>query len=125
MAKNKGQSGKPDWLLEVSNDAGDHFVGNLPAQAKANQLARQLKGAGAVPDTDEKLSQLPASMAKRIVNSRDRHQYRFRIEREWNKNEDLEPDSDFEPEETDNDEILENNEVRNEWPKQYRYGHRY
>lgn len=108
MAKNKGQSDKPDVLFEVSNDLGDHFVGNLPAQAKANQLARQLKGAGAVPDTDEKLKQLPGPVAKRIVDSRDKAQYRFRIEREWEASEDLEA-------EQDDDSILEPNEVPNEY----------
>jgi hypothetical protein len=111
---------KPDVLFEVSNDFGDHFVGQVPdTPGTQAQLKKLFKSGGAVPDTDESLSQLPASIAKRVVNSRDRHQYRFRIEREWNKNEDLEPDSDFEPEETDNDEILENNEVPNEWPKRY------
>jgi hypothetical protein len=79
------------------------------------------KGAGAVPDTDERLSEIPASMAKRIVSSRDKGQHRFRIEKEYTKNEDLEPDSDFEPEETDNDEIREFDEVPNEWPKRYRF----
>jgi hypothetical protein len=108
MAKNKGQSDKPDWLLEVSNDAGDYFVGNLPAQAKANQLARQLKQAGAVPDTDEKLTQLPGPVAKRIVDSRDKAQYRFKIEREWEASEDLEA-------EQDDDSILEPNEVPNDY----------
>jgi hypothetical protein len=110
MAKNKGQSDKPDWLFEVSNDAGDHFVGHLPlpAQAQANQLARQLKQAGAVPDTDEKLTQLPGPVAKRIVDTRDKAQYRFRIEREWEASEDLEA-------EQDDDSILEPNEVPNEY----------
>jgi hypothetical protein len=108
MAKNKGQSDKPDWLLEVSSDLGDHFVGRLPAQAQANQLARQLKQAGAVPDTDEKLTQLPGPVAKRIVDARDKAQYRFKIEREWDNTEDLEA-------EQDDDSILEPDEVPNEY----------
>ena len=117
---------KPDILFEVSNDAGDHIVGQVPdSPGTQAELKKLFKGAGVVPDTDEKLTQLPGSVAKRLINTRDKAQHRFRIEKEWDKNEDLEPDSDFEPEETDNDEILENNEVRNEWPKRYRYGHRY
>jgi hypothetical protein len=117
---------KPDVLFEISNDAGDHFVGQVPdSPGTQAELKKLFKAGGAVPDTDESLGQLPASIAKRVVSSRDKAQHRFRIEKEYNKNEDLEPDSDFEPEETDNDEIIENNEVRNDWPKQYRYGHRY
>lgn len=84
---------------EISNDAGDHVVFEVPAK-KEGKVRRIMRENKIEHDRDEQASQ-KYNAAKR--NQRDPHQHRYHMDKVVNPNEDLEP-------EVDNDSITERNE---------------
>ena len=99
-----------ETLIEISNGRGDHYVASVPDKAVKN-VEFTLEQAGAVPDTDESLSQKPN--AERVHSRRDLNEFRYRSAKAFTRDENLEDSYDREgiderePEESDNDEIIE------------------
>lgn len=87
---------------EISSDDGTHIVYEVPTN-KAKTVDRIMRAAGVDRDRDEELSK-DARVARRMVESRDPRQLRYRQGRVTDETEDLEP-------EVDDDGILEPNEV--------------
>ena len=88
-------------VFEVSNDKGDHWVGDVPSSA-VDDVSRQLKDAGAIPDRDEQTVAKYINAAQ-IVDSRDGDQHRFKAERVIDEREDLEDNGDREEDKSDSE----------------------
>ncbi len=80
-------------LIEISNDSGDHYVADIPTQG-VRETEKALRDAGVDRDDDERL--VNTYQPKRIVDSRDSKQHRYRSERVVDKGEDLEDSYDRE-----------------------------
>jgi hypothetical protein len=95
---------KPDEedrsLVEISNDAGDHWVADIPT-SEVKETEQALRDAGLEQDNDDCLINIFG--ARRIVDNRDAQQCRYRSERVVNESEDLEA-------EQDDDSLTERNE---------------
>ncbi len=86
-------------VFEVSNDDGDHWVGDVPSSA-VDDVSRQLQDAGVIPDRDEETVSKYINAAQ-IVEDRDSDQYSFRAERVIDEGEDLEDNGDREEDKSD------------------------
>lgn len=79
-------------LIEIGNDAGDHYVADLPTNAVSG-VEKELRKAGVEPDTDElDFKGQPASRVQRMLAKRDSNQHRYRSGRVVDEGEDLEED---------------------------------
>jgi hypothetical protein len=88
-------------LVEISNDAGDHYVVNIPSQG-VQETEKALRDAGVQQDTDEQL--LNTYQPSRIVDSRDPKQHRYRSAPVVDQGEDLEDTYDQENDQSDREE---------------------
>ena len=87
-------------VFEVSNDNGDHWVGDVPTRA-VDDVAKKLKDAGVTPDRDETVAKY--INATQIVESRDSNQYRFKAEPVIEEGEELEDNGDREEDKSDSE----------------------
>lgn len=85
-------------LIEISNDAGDHWVADIPTDGVA-ETERTLREAGIERDIDEQL--LNTYQSYRIVDRRDSKQHRYRSEQVVDEQEDLEDSHDQENDTSD------------------------
>ena len=88
-------------VFEVSNDKGDHWVGDVPSSA-VDDVSRQLKDAGAIPDRDAETVAKYINAAQ-IVEARDSDQHRFKAERVIDEGEELEDNGDREEDKSDSE----------------------
>lgn len=88
-------------VFEVSNDEGDHWVGDVPSDA-VDDVSRQLKDAGVEPDRDEQTIAKYINAAQR-VEARDSSQHRFKAERVIDEEEELEDNGDREEDKSDSE----------------------
>ena len=102
---------KPDKedrsLIEISNDAGDHWVADVPTSG-VKETEQALRNAGLEQDRDDTL--IRRYDASDVVSRRDPNQHRYRSERVVDEAEDLEDSydrendtSDYEPDDMDYD----------------------
>ncbi|MEA5449676.1 hypothetical protein VB780_13910 [Leptolyngbya sp. CCNP1308] len=80
-------------LIEISNDSGDHLVVDIPTSG-VKETEKALRDAGVERDDDERL--VNTYQPRRIVDSRDSKQHRYRSERVVDEAEDLEDSYDRE-----------------------------
>jgi hypothetical protein len=76
-------------LFEISNDDGDHYVGEVPDR-KVSLLHRIFKSHNIEVDNDEVRSRNPRELRK--MKERDSETYRYRVRQVANENEDDEPE---------------------------------
>lgn len=93
MAKRKKPDEGDRSLIEISNDAGDHWVADIPTSG-VKDTEKALRQAGLGRDTDEQLTQV--YRADLMIDSRDSHQHRYRSARVVDEDEDLEDNGDRE-----------------------------
>lgn len=98
---NKDDQEEDRSVFEVSNDEGDHWVGDVPSNA-VDDVSRQLKDAGVVPDRDEQTIAKYVNAAQ-MVEARDSSQHRFKAERVIDEGEDLEDNGDREDDKSDSE----------------------
>lgn len=102
--KRKGQIPEDDRTVgELSSDGGDHVVYEVPTSA-AKTVECLMRDAGVERDRDSELLSRDPRVARRMVDSRDSRQLRYRQERVVNPSEDQEP-------EVDDDSVVEPDEV--------------
>jgi hypothetical protein len=93
MPKRKKPDKDDRSLIEISNDAGDHWVADIPTSG-VKETEKALRKAGLRRDIDEHLTQV--YRADRIIEQRDPSQYRYHSDRVIDEDEDLEDNGDLE-----------------------------
>jgi hypothetical protein len=78
-------------LIEISNDAGDHWVADVPTDG-VKETERALRDAGVKEDNDDLISKIFG--ASRIADKRDSEESRYRSDRVVDEEEDLEAEQD-------------------------------
>jgi hypothetical protein len=91
-------------LIEVSNDAGDHWVADIPAEG-VQETERALRDAGVEEDNDDLVSKIFG--ASRIADRRDSEEYRYRSARVVDEDEDLEDSHDQENDTSDYEDFFD------------------
>ena len=85
---------------EISNDAGDHVVFDVPAKREGT-VKKIMREGGIEADQDDRL--LHVYGGRRQIENRDPHQHRYRMERVVNPTEDLEDSHDRENDTSDSE----------------------
>ncbi len=90
------QKEKNRLIVEVSNDAGDAYVIDVPHSRKSEQVITDLTDAGIGRDSIHDRPERP-ERKRQILEARDSEEYRWEADESVDMDEDLEDNGDYEP----------------------------